>query len=56
MCFHIDDEVIPVVYSTKNGSEPLSVLSDGTPKVFKVVSVERISRGVSKQVITIQEK
>lgn len=53
--FSIGDEVIPFVYKGSKVVEPLSRYSDGTMKIFKVVSNKIEYKGAPFQTLTLQE-
>ena len=56
MTFDIYDEVVPMVRNTYGQDVPMSMLSDGTPKKFSVLSARMLYDGAVWQELTLQEK
>lgn len=55
MSFNEYDEVIPMVYGSDGKDHPMSYYQDGTPKVFKVLGVNKFYDGAVWQKLSLQE-
>ena len=55
MTFNIRDLVIPYIPTARDGTEPMSIKLDGTPKVFQVTQVRPYFDGACWQEIMLQE-
>lgn len=55
MCFHIGDEVVPMVFNYLGQDAPMSLYKDGSPKVFSVIGTKIFYDGAVWQELTLQE-
>lgn len=55
MSFHLNDEVMPMIFGSDGKDRPMSYYKDGTPKCFKVVGSNIIYDGAVWQKISLQE-